>query len=106
MFTTHTATRDAILATRTASLRGYVVTSDPGAFYDVLGPEADGAVYAISPRTGLVVRVVRTGVVSVRGRGDQVRVRVEFPTDTGDAAGTLAFDGGHVGGVATRVLFA
>lgn len=105
-FTTHTATRDAILATRTGSLSGYWVTSNPGAAYAVLGPAGPDAVYAMSPRTGNIVHVVRTGVVDVRGKGRQVRVRVEFPTDTGDAAGTLAFDGGHTGGIAPRVVFA
>jgi len=34
-----------------------------------------------------------------------VRVRFDFPRDTNDAGGTLAFDAGHVGGVAPRVLF-
>jgi hypothetical protein len=110
---THTATRDAILATRTASLAHYSPTNDNGvACYAVLGPVPgrDDAVYVIgrdgAPSAGLVVLVTRTGRVPVRGRGDQVRVRFDYPRDTNDAAGTLAFDSSSVGGVAPRVLFA
>lgn len=104
--TTFTATRDEVFASRTGSLASYSVTSDAGVTYDVIGPAGPDTLYAISPRTSLVVRVVRTGVTLVRGKGPQVRVRVEFPRDTGDAAGTLAFDAGKIGGVAPRVLFA
>jgi hypothetical protein len=107
----HTATRDAVLATRTGSLASYGVTTDRGVFYRTLGPVPGhgDAAYAIADAgasAGLVVLVTRTGHVDVRGRGRQVRVRVDYPRDTGDAAGTLAFDAGHVGGVAPRVLFA
>ena len=104
--TAFTATRDEVLASRTGSLASYSVTSDVGVTYAVLGPAGPDAVYALSPRTGLAVRVVRTGVTLVRGKGPQVRVRLEFPRDTGDAAGTLSFDAGKIGGVAPRVLFA
>jgi len=108
--TTHTATRADVLATRTGSLATYYVTTDAGIDYRVLGvvPGTPDRLYAIAyggASEGLVVHVTRTGRVPVRGRGDQVRVRVEYPRDTGDAAGTLAFDADHIGGVAPRVLF-
>jgi len=107
----HMATRDEILATRTGSLASYSATSDTGVSYAVLGPvPADpDRVYvtgrAGTPSAGLVILVTRTGRVDVRGHGAQVRVRFDFPRDTGDAGGTLSFDAGHVGGVAPRVLF-
>lgn len=114
MTRTHLATRDAILAARTGSLADYSATSDAVASYAVLGPvpgRAD-AVYAVGRRFSNLVLVTRTGTADVRGRGAQVRVRISFGQDTGDAAGTLAFDvpageprGGHIGGVAPRVLF-
>jgi hypothetical protein len=105
---THTATRDEILATRTGSLADYSVTSDALASYAVLGPvPGDGtSVYAIGRAHQNLVLVTRTGTVAVRNRGAQVRVRISFAIDTGDAAGTLAFDGTRTGGVAPRVLFA
>jgi hypothetical protein len=107
--TAHRATRDAVLATRTASLAGYTVTADSGARYGVLGPVPGDAssVYAVSPSTGMLVMVTRTGSVPVRGKGDQVRMRVAYAHDTGDAAGTLAFRplSRDSGGVAPRVLF-
>jgi hypothetical protein len=84
-------------------------TSDGGVSYTVLGPvpgDVD-SVYGISRATGLVVMVTRTGTVPVRHRGDQVRVRVAYPTDTCDQAGTLAFRPltRDSGGVAPRDLF-
>ncbi len=106
-----TATRDDVLATRTASLAGYSPTTDRNVSYAVLGPVPGrtDAVYVIgrdgTPSAGLVVLVTRTGTVPVRGRGDQVRVRFDYPRDTGDQAGTLAFDAERVGGLAPRVLF-
>lgn len=105
---TYTATRDAILATRTGSLADYSATSEIGASYAVLGPVPGdpGSVYAYGRRFDNLVMVTRTGTALVRGRGDQVRVRIMFAIDTGDAAGTLAFDGGYASGVAPRVLFA
>jgi hypothetical protein len=111
---THRATRDEVLASRTASLAGYSVTSDTGASYAVLGPVAGDPdrVYAQGRRHGNLVLVTRTGTVSVRGHGAQVRVRIDFATDTGDLAGTLAFGPNvsaeaacRTGGVAPRVLF-
>jgi hypothetical protein len=104
----HMATRDEVLASRTGSLGTYTVTSDYGVYYSVLGPVPGDAerLYALSNHTGLVVLVTRTGQRDVRGKGAQVRVRVDIARDTGDANGTLAFGGGiHVGGVAPRVLF-
>ncbi len=106
--TVHTATRDAILATRTGSLADYSVTSDALASYAVLGPvPGDGdSVYVVGRRHNNLAMVTRTGTTPVRNRGAQVRVQIRFARDTGDAIGTLAFDLGRVGGVAPRVLFA
>ena len=104
--TTFTATRDEVLATRTGSLAGYYVTADNGVLWQVLGPADDNRVYCASKSTGLVLLVTRPGKVNVRGKGAQVRVRLDFPRDTNDLAGTLAFDGESIGGVAPRVLFA
>lgn len=101
---TLTATRDAILtAPRASTHRTYVSTDTAGWVYEVVGAAAPGQVFARSERTGLLVLVTRTG--RVRNARGLVRVRVDFPTDTGDAAGTLAFDGGHVGGHAPADLF-
>lgn len=105
----HTATRDEVFVARTGSLASYSATSDVvGASYAVIGPvPGDGdRVYAIGRRLGNLVLVTRTGVTLARGKGPQVRVRISFARDTGDAAGTLSFDAGHIGGVAPRVLFA
>lgn len=100
------ATRDEIFATRAGSLSTYRVTSDMLAGYSPIGVRDDDSLWAISDTLRLIVLVTRTGSVPVRGKGDQVRVRINFPTDTGDARGTLRFDGEHIGGVAPRVLFA
>jgi hypothetical protein len=100
-----TATRDEIYATRAAGLSTYRVTSDMLAGYSPIGVRDDSSFWAISDNLKLLVLVTRTGTVPVRGKGDQVRVRINFPTDTGDAAGTLSFDGEYAGGVAPRVLF-
>jgi hypothetical protein len=107
---THTATRDAILASRTGSLADYSATSDALGSYAVLGPVPGrpDAVYAIGRRHDNLVMVTRTGRVHVKHRGAQLRVRILFAHDAGDAAGTLAFgglDGDHTGGVAPAVLF-
>jgi hypothetical protein len=107
----HAATRDEILATRTGSLATYSATSDNGQAYAVVGPVPGDPdrIYVIgragTASAGLVILVTRTGRVDVPGKGAQVRVRFDFPRDTNDAGGTLAFDAGHVGGVAPRVLF-
>jgi hypothetical protein len=109
--TAHRATRDEVLATRTGSLASYWTTADNGVQWATLGPVpgdpdrfyARGI--AGSASAGLVLLVTRTGSADVRGKGAQVRVRIDFPRDTGDAAGTLAFDADSIGGVAPRVLF-
>jgi hypothetical protein len=101
-----TATRDEILASRTSGLVSYRVTSDMLAGYTPIGVRDDRTLWAISDTLQLLVLVTRTGEAMVRGKGDQVRVRIDFPRDTGDAAGTLAFGAEHIGGVAPRVLFA
>jgi hypothetical protein len=109
LLTAHRATRDAVLATRTASLSGYTATTDSGGSFEVLGPVPGDAssVYVQGRVTGLLAMVTRTGSVPVRGKGDQVRVRFGYAMDTGDAAGTLRFEAPtrHAGGVAPRVLF-
>jgi hypothetical protein len=107
MFTAHTVTVDAIRASQTGSLRGYSATSDTDATYAVIGPVPGDAdrVYVRGHRHGNLALVTRTGRADVRGRGRQVRVRIAFARDTGDVAGTLAFDAGEIGGVAPRVLF-
>jgi len=95
------ATRDAVLDTADGRLAW--VTGDTGASWEFLGPADDVTVYGRSRRTNLVVAVTRTGE---RVSNGQVRVRIDFPRDTGDLAGTLAFDAGHIGGRAPRNLFA
>jgi len=108
---THLATRDAVLSSRTGSLDSYSVEADNGVHWAILGPVPGDTdrVYARGYRggaaEGLVLLVTRTGTAHVRGKGAQVRVRLDFPRDTNDLAGTLAFDGDHIGGVAPAVLF-
>lgn len=67
----------------------YACVSATGAEYDVISTTGDGSAYGISHRTGLVVRIVPTGT-KMDSRG-WVTCRVDFPVDTGDAAGTLEF---------------
>lgn len=104
-------TRDEILAGRQATVDAYCISTDSGASFEVVSVCQDGPVmhtgyapsrigpaitgYAISVRTGLVVRFVQTGKVE---RRSMLRVRVELPTDTGDRAGTLCFGDEKVGG--------
>jgi hypothetical protein len=104
----HSATRDEILATRTGSLADYSATSDALGYYAVLGPVPGDpdSVYATGRRGNNLVMVTRTGTVHVRNRGAQLRVRIQFARDLGDAAGTLGFWAcDSVGGVAPAVLF-
>lgn len=105
----HSATRDEVLATRTGSLATYCATSDTHATYWVLGPVPGNgdAVYAYGNRHQNLVMVTRTGTALVKGKGPQVRVRIDFAVDNGDANGTLAFGtrGQYIGGVAPKVLF-
>lgn len=106
------ATWDAIKSSEQGVCWRYGLTSDGGGHYDIISASADegGYVtgYARSGRTGQVVRFVQTGRAV---KQDQLRCRIEFATDTGDAAGTLAFglprtedahsgqeSGGYVGG--------
>lgn len=105
------ATRDAVLDSYCTRLTNYVATSDVTshvAQYLVLGPVPGlpGSVFARGLRHDNLVVVTRTGTRFVRGKGAQVRVRISFARDTGDAAGTLAFDADHIGGVAPAHLFA
>ena len=62
--------------------------------------------YVAGPH-GNLARVVRTGNATV-SRWDsmgEVRARIDFATDTGDAAGTLSFgDGEHIGARVSRRL--
>ena len=86
MMSIHRATRDQVLASRTGSLSSYTVTGDGGAYFEVLGPvpgDVD-SIYAQARVTKLLVMVTRTGRANVRSRGNQVRVRLAFATDTGD----------------------
>ena len=104
--TIFTATRDEVLHSQARKFEGLRVTSYQGTSYRVLGAASASAVYVEAPVTRVLARVQRTGTVNVRGKGEQVRVRIEFATDTGDAAGTLAFDRSFsVKGVAPRALF-
>jgi hypothetical protein len=96
------ATRDAVLATQTRDL-GAWVTGDRGGEWEVLGPIDDRRVFGRSRRTGMVIVAVKTGEKVTRG---QVRVRIDFPHDLGDVAGTLSFNESHTGGVAPARLFA
>ena len=97
-------TRDEILGTCDPKVYGhYYFTGDSGVGYSMLS-FSDGEGYAISNVTGLVVRVLRTGQ---KPHGAQVRARIVFPVDTGDAAGTLVFDpkaNDHIGGAISSDL--
>jgi hypothetical protein len=97
-------TRDDILSARDPKIYGrYALMGDNGRSYSLLS-FSGGEGYAISSRTGLVVRVVRTGE---KPRGSRVRARAVFPADTGDVAGTLVFDpkaNGSIGGVISSDL--
>jgi hypothetical protein len=98
---TTTATRDQVLDTEVPN--GFYATTDQGGYFRVLGRAGTDQVFALSAGgTGLVVLVTRTGNTL---RGGQVRVRFDFPTDSGDQAGTLAFGPDHTGGVAPLGVF-
>jgi hypothetical protein len=99
----HEATRDAVLMSQRGAGR-YAARLDTGPFLNLIGQAYPGAVYAAG-RTGHLALVVQTGQAAVRA-GDQVRVRVLFARDTGDAAGTLAFDQDPTPGIAPRAMFA
>ena len=97
-------TRDDILSARDPKIYGrYELVGDNGKSYSLLS-FSGGEGYAVSNRTGLVVRVIRTGE---KPRGSQVRARAVLPADTGDTAGTLVFDpkaNGSIGGVISSDL--
>jgi hypothetical protein len=108
--TTVYITRDAALEQSTDfdGLAGYFVTSDAGAFFEPrFQVDADRflAVGVNGASAGLVVLVTRTGAKITR---NQLRVRIDFPRDTGDWAGTLAFgeaESVHTGGLARREFY-
>jgi hypothetical protein len=87
------ATRDAALtatpAPTAAGQRHYVVSAT-GVHYLVLGTDGATGVFAVSERTGQVVHAVARRVS--RRRPTCALVTIAYGEDTGDAAGTLAFD--------------
>lgn len=86
------------------SLSYYYVTGDNGAHYEILAV-VDGQIFVESVRLGCLARVVQTG--KRIDLGGQVRVRIEFAADLGDAEGTLSFgEGDHIGGKAQAYVFA
>lgn len=87
-------TRDDILALP-RNARGFILETDGGAILDVIHAGEDGIGYALSSRTGLVVRYHQTGRTV---RSNMVRVRVQFPRDTEDVAGTLEFTDNYATG--------
>ena len=88
MTTIHRATRDEILASRSVGEHVTYVMSSPKVQYLVLGTDGSNGLYAVSQTTGLDVHVTPTGHIRRNGCPS---VRVTFPTDTGDSAGTLEF---------------
>jgi hypothetical protein len=89
-----------------SGLSRFLITSDAGAVFTPrarLDADTFYAVGAYGASRGLVVRVTRSGS---RVKRNQLRVRIDFPRDTGDVAGTLAFgDAGHIGGWARAEFF-
>jgi len=81
MTTTHRATRDEILASRSV-VGGHVtyVMSSHKVQYLVLGTDGSNGLYAVSQTTGLVVHVTPTGHIRRNGCPS---VRVTFPRDEG-----------------------
>lgn len=93
-------TRDDIMRSRDPKIDGhYCFTGDNGSWYDLLSFK-NGEGFAVSKRTGLVVRVVKTGEKS---HNHQVRARAVLPADTGDTAGTLMFDSKANGAISGRI---
>ena len=86
---TTTITRDQILASQQASLYEYIVHYGQEAMARVLSVDEDDTGYAVSFHTHQLIRFRRTGEVV---RKNMVTVAVEVAQDTGDQAGTLAFD--------------
>jgi len=86
-----------------SDLRNFYVEADTGASFSVVARVKDEIIVRGLKEDSPYGRVVRTGRrISPRG---SVRVRVEFACDLGDAAGTLAFTGPVVGGIANFRLF-
>lgn len=90
--TTTTRTRDAILAGQQSQWVDFTVEYGTSARARILSvdPTTDTG-YAVSLVGGTLVRFRRTGEVV---RRNMVTVAVEAAQDTGDEAGTLAFDSG------------
>lgn len=86
-----TITVDAIRAAELPEAH-YYATSDQGGNFGVIAYTAAGVIVR-STRTGAYARIVRIGKAARDGLVlIQVRVRIEFARDIGDALGTLAFD--------------
>jgi len=88
--TTHTITRDNILAGQQAQWLDFTVEYGDGARATILSvdPDEDSG-YAVSMVGGSLVRFRRTGQVV---RRNMVTVAVEVAHDTGDQPGSLRFD--------------
>jgi hypothetical protein len=85
-----------------ADLHRYFVETDAGGRYDLVAITEAGLI--VESWTGkALARVIQTGTV-VNSHG-LVRARLYIARDTGDAAGTLAFDGVEVGGKAQIAFF-
>lgn len=104
-----TAYRDALSDRITAdSIRESTVrtpwyaTTDQGGNFSVVA-FTDAGVIVRARRTGALARIVQTG--SKVRRDGQVRIRMEFARDTGDQAGTLAFDDTKTGGLVPAEVF-
>jgi hypothetical protein len=98
-------TRDAILLDSDRAPFGQFVKGDNGAIYNVVTRVGD-ELFVAGPH-GNLARVTRTGnrTVSRMDYTGEVRARIDFAEDTGDAAGTLAFgEGEHIGGTVSRRL--
>jgi hypothetical protein len=96
-------TRDAIMDARIDACA--LVLGDNGAYYTVLA-NIDDALY-VQGRHGNLARVIRTGnsTVSRNDSMGEVRARIDFAEDIGDAAGTLSFGAGeHIGARVSRRL--
>lgn len=89
----HYITRDEILNpdNRYPANKSHLLycNTENGVTYRILSTVGDGCAYGISEKTGVVVRIVPTGVVS--DNNGWLKCRVDYPVDTGDAAGTLLF---------------
>jgi hypothetical protein len=103
-----TASRDEILDSRDGRFDHFYVEGDSGGLYEILSARDGGdrvVGFARATVTKLLVRFVVTGRRPQR-HGRVLRVRIDFPDDIGDVAGTLEFGPhGHVGGwISTDVV--